>query len=92
MKGLLVCQIKLSDWYSHPLEVVDRWCGPQLQVSENYSDLLDKMEVNKLEILLSDVIFIFHVFRSWYLMCKEKFKKTNIIRTGGCRVFDFDLI
>ena len=30
---------KLFNWNFYPLEVVSRWRGPQLQVSENYSDL-----------------------------------------------------
>ena len=41
----------------HSLEVVSRWRDPQLQVSENYSDLT--MEVNYLQILLIDVTFYF---------------------------------
>ena len=35
----------------HPLEVVSRWRDPQLQVGENYSDL-----VNDLEILFIDLM------------------------------------
>ena len=30
---------KLFNWNFHPLEVVSRWRDPQLQVTENYSDL-----------------------------------------------------
>ena len=30
---------KLFNFNFHPLEVVSRWRDPQLQVSENYSDL-----------------------------------------------------
>ena len=30
---------KLFNWHFHLLEVVSRRCDPQLQVSENYSDL-----------------------------------------------------
>ena len=30
---------KLFNWNFHPLEVVSCWRDPQLQVSENYSDL-----------------------------------------------------
>ena len=30
---------KLFNWNFHSLEVVSRWRDPQLQVSENYSDL-----------------------------------------------------
>ena len=40
----------------NPLEVVSRWRDPQLQVSENKSDL-KKMEVNCFQILLIDVLF-----------------------------------
>ena len=40
----------------NPLEVVSRWSNPQLQESENYSDLT-KMEVNSFQILLVDVTF-----------------------------------
>ena len=42
----------------HPLEVVSSWRDPQLQVSENYSNIIfDKMEVNCFQILLIDVTF-----------------------------------
>ena len=47
---------KLFNWNFHPPEVVSRWRDPQLQVSENYSDLT-KMEVNKFQILLILVTF-----------------------------------
>ena len=47
---------KLKKKKFHPFEVVSRWRDPQLQVSENYTDL-KKMEVNCFQILLIDVIF-----------------------------------
>ena len=47
---------KLFNLNFHPLEIVSRWRDPQLQVSENYSDL-KKMEVNCFQILLVDVTF-----------------------------------
>ena len=40
----------------HPLEVVSRWRDPQLQVSENYSDLT-KWRLTNFEILLFYVTF-----------------------------------
>ena len=59
---------KLFNLNFHPLEIVSRWRDPQLQVSENYSDL-KKMEVNCFQILLIDVIFYFNMFKKWYVMC-----------------------
>ena len=47
---------KLFNLNFHPLEVVSRWGDPQLQVSENYSDL-KKMEVHCFQFLLIDVTF-----------------------------------
>ena len=47
---------KLFNLNFHPLEVVSRWRDPQLQVSENYSDL-KKLEVKKFQILLINVTF-----------------------------------
>ena len=47
---------KLFNLNFHPLEVLSRWRDPQLQVSENYSDLTKK-EVNCFQILLIDVAF-----------------------------------
>ena len=49
--------VKLFNLNFHPLEVVSRWRDPQLQVSENYTDL-KKMEVNSFQILLVDVTFV----------------------------------
>ena len=37
--GLNPLTAKLFNWNFHPLEVVSRWRDPQLQVSDNYSDL-----------------------------------------------------
>ena len=47
---------KLFNRNFYPLEVVSRWRDPQLQVSDNYSDLT-KWEVNCFQILLIDVTF-----------------------------------
>ena len=47
---------KLFNLNFHPLEVDSRWRDPQLQVSENYSDLT-KLGVNCFQILLIDVTF-----------------------------------
>ena len=65
----LVCSInpltaKLFYRDFHPLEVVSRWRDPQLQVSENYSDLT---AVFKYCWFMSH--FIFNMFKRWYLMC-----------------------
>ena len=52
----------------HPLEVVSRWRDPQLQVSENYSDLTKwRSTVLKYCWLMS--YFIFTMFKKWYVMC-----------------------
>ena len=52
----------------HPLEVVSRWRDPQLQVSENYSDLTKwRSTVFRYCWLMSH--FISNMFKRWYLMC-----------------------
>ena len=60
-----------AKWFNlnfHPLEVVSRWRDPQLQVSENYSDLTKwRSTVFKYSWLMSH--FIFNMFKRWYLMC-----------------------
>ena len=38
---LIPLTAKLLNLNFHPLEVVSRWRDPQLQVSENYSDLTE---------------------------------------------------
>ena len=59
---------KLFNLNFHPLEVVSRWRDPQLRVSENYSDLTKWRSTNfKSCWLLS--LFIFNMFKSWYVMC-----------------------
>ena len=59
---------KLFNLNFHPLEVVSRWRDPQLQVSENYSDLTKwRSTVFKYCWLISH--FIFNMFKRWYLMC-----------------------
>ena len=59
---------KLFNLNFHPLEVVSRWRDPQLQVSENYSDLTKwRSTVFKYCSLMSH--FIFNMFKRWYLMC-----------------------
>ena len=51
-----------------PLEVVSRWRDPQLQVSENYSDLTKwRSTVFKYCGFMSH--FIFNMFKRWYLTC-----------------------
>ena len=60
--------VKLFNLNFHPLEVVSRWRDPQLQVSENYSDLtIWRSTVFKYCWLMSH--FIFNMFKRWYLMC-----------------------
>ena len=50
----------------HPREIVSRWRDPQLQVSENYSDLTKwRSTVFKYCWLMS---YIFNMFKRWYLM------------------------
>ena len=48
--------VTVFNWNFHSLEVVSRWRDPQLQVSENYSDLT-KWCPNDFETLLIDVTF-----------------------------------
>ena len=58
---------KLFNLNFHPLEVVSRCRDPQLQVSENYSDLTKwGPTIFKSCWLMSD--FIFTIFKMWYLM------------------------
>ena len=60
---------KLFNLNFHPLEVVSRWRDPQLQVSENYSDLTKwRSSVFKYCWLMSH--FIFNLFKRRYLMCQ----------------------
>ena len=58
----------------HPLEVVSRWRDPQLQVSENYSDLTKWRSTNFKSCWLMS-LFIFNRFKSCYVMCYKKCKK-----------------
>ena len=59
---------KLFNLNFHPLEVVSRWRDPQLQMSENYSDLTKwRSTLFKSCWLMS--LFIFHLFKKWDLMC-----------------------
>ena len=58
---------KLFNLNFHTLEVVSRWRDPQLQVSENYSDLRKWGSTHfKSCCLMSH--FIFTIFKMWYLM------------------------
>ena len=58
---------KLFNLNIHPLEIVARWRDPQLQVSENYSDLTKRTSiVFKYCWLMS---YFFNMFKRWYLMC-----------------------
>ena len=59
---------KLFNLNFHPLKVVSRWRDPQVQVSENYSDLTKwRWTVFKYFWLMSH--FIFNMFKRWYSMC-----------------------
>ena len=51
----------------HPLEVVSRWRDPQLQVSENYSDLTKRRSTLFKSCWLMSR-FIFNLFKMWHLM------------------------
>ena len=65
---LTLSTAKLFNLNFHPLEVVSRWRDPQLQVSENYSDLTKwRSTVFKSCWLMSH--FFFNIFKMWYLMC-----------------------
>ena len=58
---------KLFNLNFHLLKVVSRWRDPQLQVSENYSDLTKcRSTVFKYYWLMS--YFIFNMFKRWYLI------------------------
>ena len=59
---------KLSNLNFHSLEVVNRVSDPQLQVSENYSDLT-KWRSTLLNSCWLMSHFIFNIFKMWYLMC-----------------------
>ena len=59
---------KLFNLNFYPLEVVSRWRDPQLQVSENYSDLTKwRSTLFKYCWLISH--FIFNMLNRWYIMC-----------------------
>ena len=55
---------KLFNENFHPLEVVSRWRDPQLQVSENYSDLKQwRSTIFKSNWLV--LRFILNMFKNW---------------------------
>ena len=64
---------KLLNWNFHPLEVVSCWRDPKLQVSENYSDLRKWRSTNFKSCWLMS-LFIFNMFKSWYVMWYKKIK------------------
>ena len=73
---------KLFNLNFHPLEVVSRWRDPQLQVSENYSDLTEwRSNVCKYCWFMSH--FIFNMFKRWYLHVLIKNENPKICGTGG---------
>ena len=53
----------------HPLEVVSRWRDPQLQASENYSDLTKWSLSIFIKICWLMSRYIFNMFKMLYLMC-----------------------
>ena len=59
---------KLFNLNFHPLEVVSRWRDPQLQVRENYS-CLTKWRSTLFKSCWLMSLFIFNIFKMWYLMC-----------------------
>ena len=62
---------KLFNLNFHPLEVVSRWRDPQLQVSENYSDLTKwRSTLFKFCWLMSH--FIFNIFKILKVLIKMK--------------------
>ena len=64
---------KLFNLNFHPLEVVSHWRDPQLQVSENYSDLT-KWRSTLFKSCWLVPHFFLTIFKMWYLMCWEKMK------------------
>ena len=59
---------KLFNFNFHSREVVSRWRDPQLQVSENYSDLT-KWRSTFFEFYWLISRFILNMFKIWYAMC-----------------------
>ena len=62
---------KLFNRNFHSLEVVSRWRDPQLQVSENYSELTKWRSIISCCLMSR---FISNMFKNWYLMCWFKWK------------------
>ena len=59
---------KLFNRNFYPLEVVSRWRDPQLQVSENDSDMT-KWRSTVFKYCWLMLHCIFNMFKMWYLMC-----------------------
>ena len=68
---------KLFNLNFHPLEVVSRWRDPQLQVSENYLDLTKWRSTLFKSCWL---IFIFNMFKRWYLYDNKKWMKKEYMQ------------
>ena len=63
----------------HSLEAVSRWRDAKLQVSKNYSDLIERRStISNFFLLLSRFIFI----KKAGILCANKKWKTNVIRTA----------
>ena len=60
---------KLLNWNFHSVEVVDR-----VKMSENYSNLKKWSSTNFKSCWIMS-LFIFNMFKSWYVMCYKKCKK-----------------
>ena len=72
-------------WNFHPLEVVSRWRDPQLQASENYSDLTKwRSTLFKSCWLMSH--FISNIYKKVVIIVLITNENPNICGTGGWRV------
>ena len=63
---------------------MSRWRDPQLQVSENYSDLT-KWRSMTLESWLASP-FIFEMFKSWYLLKKIEYNRDQRLKGKNCEI------
>ena len=68
------------NWNLHQIEVVSRWRDPQLQVSENYSDLT-KLRSTIWKSCWFKSLFIFKMLKNGLLCANKNEKKVNLIMT-----------
>ena len=73
---------KSFNWNFHSLEVVSRWRNPQLQVSENYTDLT-KWSYQFQILLIYVTFYLWHVKKVVLIMRIKKLKKIEHNRDTG---------